>query len=128
MKQGIKARSPQPNKWPRFSDGRNNSEIAVLSDLTPVLITEYRDRLHQEITVRGKPRFNESVRRYLSALSHMFSVAIKEFGWLQENPMGNGKVNKPKKPRGKARFLSDQERAFLNETKCLSREIGRKAP
>ncbi len=84
-----------------------------LSDLTPVLITEHRDRLQQEITVRGKPRSNGSVRRYLAVLSHMFSIGIKEFGWLQDNPMASGKVNKPKELRGRVRFLSDEERARL---------------
>lgn len=82
-----------------------------LSDLTPILITEYRDRLQQEITVRGTMRSNGSVRRHLAALSHMFSIAIKEFGWLQENPMV--KVNKPKEARGRARFLSQDERERL---------------
>jgi integrase len=82
-----------------------------LSDLTPVLITEYRDRLLQEVTVRGKSRSNGSVRRYLAALSHIFNMAIKEFGWLQENPMS--KVNKPKESRGRVRFLSDTERERL---------------
>ena len=84
-----------------------------LSDLTSVLITEYRDQLQQEITTKGKPRSNGSVRRYLAVLSHVFSVAIKEFGWLQENPMAGGKVNKPKEPRGRVRFLSDDERGRL---------------
>ncbi len=84
-----------------------------LSDITPVLITEYRDRLQQEITVRGKLRSNGSVRRYLAVLSHMFSVAIKEFGWLQDNPMASGKVNKPKEPKGRVRFLSEEERERL---------------
>lgn len=82
-----------------------------LSDITSILIAEYQDRLLQEITVRKKPRSNGSVRRYLAALSHILSVAVKNYGWLQENPMS--RVTKPKEPRGRVRFLSPEERERL---------------
>ena len=47
----------------------------------------------------------------MAALSHVFSVAVKEWGWLEDSPMR--KVSKPKEPRGRVRFLTDDERSRL---------------
>jgi integrase len=47
----------------------------------------------------------------MAALSHVFSVAVKEWGWIEESPMR--RVTKPKEPRGRVRFLSEEERARL---------------
>lgn len=82
-----------------------------LADITPALIGEQRDKLHNEITVRGKKRSTATVNRYLAAISHAFTIAVKEWGWLENNPMT--KVRKLKEPRGRVRFLSDDERTKL---------------
>ena len=84
----------------------------VLADVTPSLITECRDRLLAETTKRGITRSPATVNRYLAALSDAFSVAVKEWEWLEDSPMR--KVKKPKEPRGRVRFLSeDSERPRL---------------
>jgi integrase len=44
-------------------------------------------------------------------LSHAFSVALREWDWVKHNPLL--KVTKPKEPRGRVRFLDDDERARL---------------
>ncbi len=82
-----------------------------LADITPALIAEYRDRLAAEPTPRGPSRSPATVVRYLAALSHAFTIAIKEWGWVEENPVQ--KVSKPKEPRGRVRFLSEDERNHL---------------
>ena len=83
----------------------------LLSDVTPALIVEYRDKLSQGITVRESKRAPATVVRYLAALSHAFSIAVKEWGWLDDSPMR--KITRPKEPRGRIRFLSDDERKIL---------------
>ena len=83
----------------------------LLSDLTPAKISEYRDLLARETTVRKKQRSNGSVRRHLAILSHMLSTAMKEYEWIEENPMS--KVKKPQEPRGRVRWLNDDERKNL---------------
>jgi integrase len=83
----------------------------TLADVTPALIAECRDKLAGAITVRGKPYAPASVLRYMSALSHAFTIAVKEWGWIDDTPMR--KVTKPTLPRGRVRFLSDDERARL---------------
>lgn len=83
----------------------------LLSDLTPAMIGEQRDKLLKGITFKGTIRSPSTVVRYLAALSHALSVATKEWGWLDDSPMK--KVTKPKEPRGRVRFLDDQERSAL---------------
>lgn len=82
-----------------------------LSDLTPALIAEQRDILLKGTTFKGTTRSPSTVVRYLAALSHALSIACKEWGWIDESPMG--KVSKPREPRGRIRFLSDDERSVL---------------
>jgi integrase len=76
----------------------------ALSDLTPALIAQWRDTL-------AETRGPASVRAYLCALSHVLTVASSEWNWLDHSPMP--KVRKLKLPRGRVRFLSDQERTAL---------------
>lgn len=89
----------------------------ALADCTPALIAEARDTLAREpITPKtpdSEPRYRSpaSVVRYLAVLSHAFSVAVREWGWTEDNPVL--KVKKPTEPRGRVRFLSDDERATL---------------
>ena len=87
-----------------------------LADITPALIAEYRDKLAKAPTPRGAFHTPATVNRYLAVLSHLFTMAIKEWGWIDDNPLR--KVTKPKEPRGRIRFLSDDERVrFLEECK-----------
>jgi len=85
----------------------------TLADTTPSLIAECRDELLEGETLRGKRRSPSTVNRYLAALSHCLTVAVKEWEWLDDSPMR--KVRKPKEPRGRVRFLSDDERGRLLE-------------
>jgi len=83
----------------------------LLADVTPSLVAEQRDKLLKENTKRGRLRSPSTVVRYMAVLSHAFTVAVKEWGWLQDSP--TRKVTKPKEPRGRVRFLSDEERISL---------------
>lgn len=93
----------------------------ILADMTPARVAEYRDKLKSEpIRSLAKnpdpkkpPRYRSDARvnRYLSALSPVFSAAVKEWGWLDVNPVT--RVSKGKETRGRVRFLSDAERKAL---------------
>lgn len=85
----------------------------VLADITPALIAEYRDKLSNENTRGGTRRAPATVLRYLAGLSHCLTMAVNEYGWLDDSPMR--KVTKPKQPRGRVRFLSEDERLRLLE-------------
>ncbi|MBP8282686.1 MAG: tyrosine-type recombinase/integrase [Chromatiaceae bacterium] len=94
-----------------------------LADCTPAVIAEQRDALkaapipsqakddaYREAlaTRRHSPA---TVNRYLAALSHVFTYAVKEIGWMDDNPLT--KVSKEKEPRGRCRYLSEEERDRL---------------
>lgn len=83
----------------------------LLSDITPALIAEHRDILLRGTTKQGHQRSPATVVRYLAVLSHAFTIALKEWGWIEESPVR--KVTKPKEPRGRVRFLDHDERTRL---------------
>jgi len=83
----------------------------LLADVTPSLIAECRDKLATQSTHQSEKRSPSTVNRYLAALSHTFTVAVNEWGWLEDSPMR--KVKKLKEPRGRVRFLNDNERTRL---------------
>ena len=88
-----------------------------LNAITPAVLVQARDELHGGTTTRGKgtakayPRGPATVNRYLSYLSGMLTIAEREWGWLEMNPVR--KVSKLREPRGRERFLSDEERQRL---------------
>jgi integrase len=84
-----------------------------LNDLTPPLIVQCRDELLNGTTPRGTPRAPATCVRYMAALSHALSIAVREWHWLDDSPMR--KVSKPKEPRGRVRFLDEDERKRLLE-------------
>ena len=86
----------------------------MLADSTPGRIAEHRD------TLTHAHRAASTVNCYLSALSHAFFIAVREWGWLDDSPMRN--VTKPREPRGRVRFLGDQERHQLLEACQTSRK------
>jgi len=83
----------------------------ALSDVTPALIVQYRNDLLATTTRRGTKMANGTVVRYMASLSHAFSIALRDWQWVDDSPMR--KVTKPKEPRGRERFLSDSERDAL---------------
>lgn len=83
----------------------------LVADITPALIVAARNDLLGQRTRRGGLRSPATVVRYLASLSHAFSVATREWHWVDDNPVL--KVSKPREPRGRERFLSDQEREQL---------------
>ncbi len=73
----------------------------LLSDLTTAIIVEARDSL------RDGTRSDSTVNRYMVSFSHPCTIAANEWEWLQDNPCR--KIKKLKEPRGKNRFLSEDE-------------------
>jgi integrase len=74
----------------------------LLADITPASLTEHKAKLLQSPA---------TVDKYLKNLSHAFSVAVDDWAWLDSNPVK--KVKSPKLPRGRVRWLDDNERARL---------------
>ncbi len=109
----------------------------LLVDLTAAEIAECKLRLARGEGLSGKPALPATQTRYLALLlscslalllscslalllscslallKHALSVARGEWGWITENPAEP--VKPPKEPRGRMRFLSDDERVRLLE-------------
>jgi len=76
-----------------------------LSNIDSALIIEKIDSLIEE----GMK--TSTVRRYMAVLSHLLSVAWREWRWIPDNPMRF--VSKPREPESRTRFLSEEEYAAL---------------
>ena len=97
----------------------------TLADVTPAIIAEKRSLLAKGTTNRKRRRSHGTVNRYLTSLGHAFSMAVREWEWLETNPMR--RVRKLKEPRGRVRILSDKERDSLL-TACRKDEDRRLYP
>lgn len=84
-----------------------------LASITPALINETRDKI-AELRPKNKEKSNSTLNRYLAALSVVLSYAMKELEWIDINPVS--KVSKLPEPRGRVRYLSDDEREKLLAT------------
>lgn len=82
-----------------------------LSDIKPNLISQKRDDLLSSPTCKNRPRSPTTVVRYLASLSHAMSIAVRDWEWMQENPIL--KISKPKISNERTRFLSGEERMRL---------------
>src|SRR5690349_11636646 len=76
----------------------------MIADVSASVIARARDKLATDKMRWGAPRSPSTVVRYLAILSHAFSVALREWEWIDVNPMS--RVVKPKEPRGRTRFLA----------------------
>lgn len=102
-----------------------------LGEISPALIAEYRDKLRASTYQRARPdakgtrlgpgerpqqfrRKPATVNRYLANLSHVFTVARREWHWVNHNPVED--VSRFQEGE-RIRWLSDEERqALLAET------------
>lgn len=84
-----------------------------LADVTSALVVEKRNVLVGSTNKYGRSLGTTTANRYTQALGHVFAVAQKEWGWAPDNPVNN--IKQFKEPRGRVRFLSDEEREALLE-------------
>jgi len=76
----------------------------MLSVINQTHIKAYRDKRMAEVS-------GSTVARELTLLSHCFSIAVKEWRWLPENPCKG--VAHPKENAPRKRIISDYERDIL---------------
>jgi integrase len=117
---GIGTREQHLDWWVEQFAGK------TLAEITPDLVAEARDVLASSTYTRGKPRKDKkgnevlpkayrrsgaTTNRYLATLSHMFTVASKEWRLTDRNPVRD--IAKKRESRGRVRFLTDEERQRL---------------
>ena len=92
----------------------------LLFDIKPSMIAQKRDELLSGTTCKDKLHSSTTVVRYLASLSHAFAIAVKDWEWIQENPVM--KISKPKISNGRTRFLNDDGKERLLQA-CQESEI-----
>ncbi|HEY6872774.1 MAG TPA: site-specific integrase [Geobacteraceae bacterium] len=98
-----KALNTQTVQWQQLEFWRRLFADQKLSEVTTALIAEGKAVL--------APRAATTINSYLAALSHCYSMAVKEWGWVPDNPVRN--VWRLPQPRARTRFLSTEERGAL---------------
>jgi len=111
----LKPRSAE-GQLPQLRWWKENLGQYNLSQVTPSLISEKRDQLRTTTSKTGRTYSHSSVNRFLAVLSHLFTTAKSEWGWVEENPVQS--VKKLQEPQGRTRYLSDEERGLLLKT-CI---------
>lgn len=101
--------------WARFADLQDTSDwertrlafytqdpVAVvrLEELRPRHLAELRDRRLNEVS-------GATIRRDFALLSHVFSVAVREWGWLEANPLSS--VKRPEDNPSRANRWTQEE-------------------
>jgi len=102
-----------------------------LSEVTPALLRNQRDRLIAERFTRAVPRKEKpvagtkrrrldaptharsraTVNRYMACIGRALSVAHREYEWMHDNPAR--RIADLKESQGRVRFLSEEERGEL---------------
>jgi integrase len=83
----------------------------TLADVTKARILEQRSKLLNTPKANGAQRANGTVNRLMASLSHVYTIAIREWEWIEDSPFR--KIAKLPEPRGRVRFLDDNERRDL---------------
>jgi integrase len=86
----------------------------ALAQVTPDRVAEARDELASTKFGRGnakKLRSGATVNRYLATLSHLFTMAQREWRLVDRNPVRE--ISRKKENKGRVRFLVDEEREGL---------------
>ena len=100
-----------PSQEAQLKWWKNTLGALPLADVTAPVIVKARDDMAASLNHNGKKFSPATITRYLAVLSHLFSVALREWQWIESNPCL--RVTKPKEPRGRVRYLSNKERAKL---------------
>jgi len=83
----------------------------ALAHVTPARIADARDALYAGSTNRGTPRSPATINRYIAALGSAMSVAMREWHWIEDNPVR--RVSKNTEGPGRVRYLSREELTAL---------------
>lgn len=85
--------------------------VMSLTHITPDHISASVAEFRKRVTERNRVPAPATVLRYVMVLSHVFNVAIKEWGWCEHSPVKN--VKRPKVVNERTRYLNEAERNSL---------------
>lgn len=96
------SRRQSTQRWERLRFPKLKDQIPdrPLSEVTPEVVAQWRDARLAKVKAG-------SVLRELSLIGSIFSIAMKEWRWVNENPVAL--VRKPSAPPGRDRLITDDE-------------------
>ena len=83
----------------------------TLADISKSKILDALDDLGNDPMNNGEVRKTSTLNRYAADLSHVFTKAINDWDMMEDSPMR--KFTKYKEPKGRTRFLDDEEKQRL---------------
>ncbi len=83
----------------------------LIADVTPAAVRKSLERFASEPSRWGRSRGASTVNHMRQALAGVLTLAWREWEWIETNPMP--RVRKKAEPKGRVRFLSDDERKRL---------------
>lgn len=107
-----KAQNTIINQTRQLSWWRGRIGDMRLCDVTPEVLAGCRDELMQSYKLGV-------VRLFFAAISHAFTIAVREWRWMDTNPVST--ITKPRNSQPRVRFLDGDERSRLLEACKQSR-------
>lgn len=90
-----------------------------LAEITPALLCELKGKFLRGTTRYNRTRKPQTWNRYISSLSCVLEMCMREWMWTESNPAR--RIRREKEAPGRVRFLSETERAELLEACQKSR-------
>ncbi len=103
----------QRTRRPILAWWRDTLGHCVLADLDSVKFAEARDLLLKKPSRKGNTLSPDSIKRYFLSISDVLKTCVIDWGWLEKSPLDDGRVKLPPLPKGRVRFLDDDERERL---------------
>ena len=103
----------QLNRKPVLKWWRDEVGHVVLADLNAALFADCRDRLVKTPSKKGGFLKSDTIKKRFDVIKNVLKAAVNEWMWLEKNPLDDGKVEMPELPRGRVRYLLDDERERL---------------
>jgi len=107
MEKYMKEHSPKKSRKQHIRDRSSLGHLLpyfagyYLTEISPRLINAYKVKRYGEKASPG------TINRELGLMRHAFNMAIREWEWINDNPVK--RVSMEKEPPGRVRYLTDEE-------------------
>ncbi|MBS3955042.1 MAG: site-specific integrase [Methylomicrobium sp.] len=103
----------QLNRRPILAWWKSEIGYLLLSELDAAIFAECRDKLAKTQSHKGGFLGPDTIKKRFDCIKNVLKVACNEWLLIEKNPLADGKVELPSLPRGRTRFLDDDERERL---------------
>lgn len=87
--------------------------FVVLADLNAALFADCRDELAKTPSRKGGCLKPDTIKKYFDTMKSVLKCCVNDWALIERSPLMDGRVEMPPLPRGRVRFLDDDERERL---------------